>query len=109
MTFVWQYPALIDSWHDGDTPICHINLSPTIEWHGVHVRVDGINAPELKASGGQASLDHANQICPPGTSVILLSSRPEKYGRFLAKITLPDGSDFSTRMIADGFAVAYNP
>jgi endonuclease YncB( thermonuclease family) len=31
----------------------------------------------------------------------------EKYGRYLAKITLPDGSDFASAMVAAGHAVPY--
>lgn len=109
MNFVWTYPAEINEWHDGDTPICHIHLSPTIEWHGVHVRVEGINAPELHDAGGLAARDYANEICPPNSQVTLLASRPEKYGRFLARIQLPDGRDFSTLMIESGHAAAYSP
>lgn len=109
MSTVWTYPAMVDSWHDGDTPKCHIRLTPAIEWHGVHVRMEGINAPELHAAGGTASRDYANQICPAGSSVTLLASRTEKFGRFLARIQLSDGSDFSTRMIEGGHAVAYSP
>ncbi len=109
MTFTWTYPAVIDEVHDGDTVVLHVRLTPSVEWHGVHARVEGINAPELRAEGGAASRDFAKTLLPPGAKVTLFVSRPEKYGRLLAKIVLSDGSDFSTAMITAGHAVAYNP
>lgn len=109
MTFVWSFPAQIDKWLDGDTPVCHVRLTPSVEWHGVHIRVDGINAPELRSEGGAEARDYAISLAPPGSTVTLLSTRVEKYGRLLARIALADGRDFSTVMIADGHAVAYNP
>jgi endonuclease YncB( thermonuclease family) len=109
MTFTWIYPAVVDRWIDGDTPVCHVRLTPSVEWHGVHIRVDGINAPELKDAGGAAARDYAVELAPLESDVTLLASRAEKYGRLLARIQLPDGTDFGTRMIASGNAVAYSP
>jgi endonuclease YncB( thermonuclease family) len=109
MSFTFSYPAEIDSWHDGDTPICHVKMTPSIEWHGVHVRVDGINAPELHDAGGTEARDYASSLAPPGSPVTLFANRVEKYGRFLARIQLADGRDFSTVMIETGHAVAYTP
>jgi endonuclease YncB( thermonuclease family) len=45
-------------------------------------------------------------LAPPGSLVTLVSSGQDKYGRFLARIVLSDGTDFSERMIAAGQAVA---
>lgn len=109
MSFTWQYPATVGVWYDGDTPICHVRLTPSVEWHDVHVRVDGINAPELRDAGGGAARDYAASLAPPGMVVTLLATRKEKYGRLLARIVLPDGSDLGTSMIAAGHAVAYLP
>ncbi len=109
MSFVWTYPGVVDSWHDGDTPRIHVKLTPSVEWHGVAIRVDGINAPELSAAGGVAARDYATSIAPAGTHVTLICSRQEKYGRLLAKIVLASGEDFGTVMIAEGHAVAYLP
>lgn len=105
--FAWQYPALLDAWIDGDTPICHVGMTPSIEWHGVHVRVEGINAPELHDAGGREAKAYAESLVPPGAEVTLIATRREKYGRFLARIVLADGSDFSTEMIAAGHATPY--
>lgn len=105
--FVYNFPAIIDAWHDGDTCYVHRGICPGVQMHGEHVRVQGINAPELSASGGYGSLNHAAELAPTGTLVTLTCSKQDKYGRLLAKITLPDGSDFGDHMIADGQAAPY--
>jgi endonuclease YncB( thermonuclease family) len=107
--FVFQFPATVDEWHDGDTCYVHRQSLPGQTIHGEHVRVEGINAPELSQAGGAASRDYAMELAPAGTVVTLICSRPDKYGRLLARVVLPDGSDFSGLMIAAGQAVAYNP
>ncbi len=43
MSFVWQYPAVIDRVVDGDTVVCHIRMSAEMEVHEVNVRLEGIN------------------------------------------------------------------
>jgi endonuclease YncB( thermonuclease family) len=106
MAFVFQFPAIIDDWHDGDTCHVHRTALPGMIIHGESVRIEGMNAPELKALGGAASLEFAKQIAPPGTKVTLVISREDKFGRLLARIILPDGQDFTTLMIVNGQAVA---
>lgn len=107
--FNWVFPAAVDSVYDGDTIICHVLIHPGEggELHDTHVRVQGINAPELNTAAGVAAKAHAATLLPSGTQVMLTASKRDKYGRFLARITMPDGTDFSERMIADGKAVAY--
>jgi endonuclease YncB( thermonuclease family) len=111
------YPALILDWHDGDT--CHPDLDlgfdeilAAYDLDGkprLSCRVYGINAPELKDKpAGPAAHDYAQQICPPGTRVTIMSHGWDKFGgRFDGTITLPDGSDFAQRMVEAGQAVSY--
>ena len=104
MTFA--YPAVVTSWHDGDT--CHIDLDLGF---GVHeesfsCRIYGINAPELSTDAGKAALAYALKICPNGTNVTVVSHGWDKYGgRFDGSLTLPDGSDFGKAMLDAGQAV----
>lgn len=106
-SFEFRFPALIDEWHDGDTCYVHRASQPGIVIHGEHVRVEGINAPELREVGGPASRDYAEALAPVGTVVTLVCKNVDKYGRFLARIELSDGRDFSTLMIAAGYAAPY--
>jgi hypothetical protein len=72
------------------------------------LRIWGINAPELSdpSGSGKAALAYAEQICPPGTHVTVVSHGFDKYGsRADCTITLGDGSDFATLMLAAGQAV----
>lgn len=112
--FVWQFPATVDRVIDGDTVVMHVRLNADEERHGLNVRVEGINALELSQQFGGEARDFAKALLPPGTDVVLVHRKREKYGRFLAKITLPDGSDFSDHMLtglaSDGvthFAIPY--
>lgn len=104
--FVFQFPAMIDAWHDGDTCTVQRGMQPGIVLLGETVRIEGINAPELADKpAGQAALAYAKKLAPIGTKITLVSKRKDKYGRLLARITLPDGSDFSKRMFDAGHAV----
>ena len=100
------YPAVVLSWHDGDT--CHLELDLGFGIHalGFNLRVFGINAPELSTEAGKAALAAADEICPPGTPITVLSHSWDKYGgRFDGEITLPDGSSYGERMLESGNAV----
>lgn len=101
---VYTMPATVDRVVDGDTMVAHLELLPGEAWHGRHVRVEGINAPELSAAGGAAARDFAAGLAPAGAEVTLVASRRDKYGRVLAKVVLADGTDFAATMLAAGHA-----
>jgi endonuclease YncB( thermonuclease family) len=105
--FAYQFPAIIESWHDGDTCKVYRGVWPGVVFFGEQVRVQGINAPELSAEGGAEARDFARKIAPAGTAITLICTKEDKYGRLLARVILPDGSDFSSVMIANGQAKAY--
>lgn len=114
--FVWTFPGIVDEVTDGDTVVCHIFWRPDDEGHGINVRVDGINAIEIRDRFGGEARDFARSLLPAGTPVTLISRKREKYGRFLARIILPDGRDFGGEMLvakaSDGstpLAIPYNP
>lgn len=100
MNFVWQFPATVDRVVDGDTVEMHVQITAEEERHGVNIRIEGINALELSERFGAEAKAKAERLLPVGTEVVLIHRRREKYGRFLAKVTLPDGSDFSDHMLA---------
>jgi len=97
--FVWQKPAVIDDWQDGDSAFCHVRIGTDDEQHRVEVRIEGINAVELRTTFGKEALAAARGFAPSGTQVMLVEHKREKYGRMLAKMILPDGSDLGTRML----------
>jgi endonuclease YncB( thermonuclease family) len=94
------YRMLIGEAHDGDTiQAWHLNE--------VHIRLYGINAPELATKAGPASRDNLVKLCPPGLYTVDLMGR-EKYGRTMGLIKLPGGSDASTAQVSGRFAVPWD-
>lgn len=99
--FVWMYPGQVVRVIDGDTVECRVQFSPmeTHDVHGLAVRVEGINALEQSAKFGSEATAFARTLLPAGMKVMIVSRKREKYGRFLARLTLPDGSDYSEHML----------
>ena len=93
---------------DGDT--VHVRGDQLGE---VTVRVLGIDTPETVkpgssvACGGPEASAHAHQVLD-GTSVTVVpdpsQDQFDRYGRTLAYLELPDGSDYSVATVAAGYA-----
>lgn len=109
------YPGRIVEVHDGDTVAVDVDLGfdHLVSANGfdgdprIRCRVFGINSPELATKAGKAARDYAQKLLPVGLRVHVVSHGWDKYGgRFDGEITLPDGTDFATRMLDAGQAVA---
>lgn len=109
---MYDYSAKVIEWKDGDTVVIDIDLGFAITVRQT-VRTQGINCPEIHSTDadekkrGFAALARATQLAPPGSPVAVASLKPgggDKYGRYLAKITLADGRDYDTVMIGEGLA-----
>ena len=114
---MYDYECTILAWLDGDTCRVQIQL-------GFHlcftetVRVDGINAPEIHSTNDVEKTNDLNSkrnaefLAPVGSVVRIKTAKAgrdtEKFGRWLAKITLADGTDFGEKQIASGYAVEYH-
>lgn len=105
------YRAVVKYWVDGDTGDFLTDLGLN-QYAYVTVRVTGINAAEIygkKEPGdlerGQAALAFALELAPVGTPVVIDTDKDKaSFGRFIARITLPDGRDFGEEMVAAGHA-----
>ena len=74
-----------------------------------HVRLNGIDAPERKdLAGWTKAKAFVEQLLPPGTEVLLVSEKLEKYGRTLGRILLRDGRDVSAEVLKAGLAKPYS-
>jgi endonuclease YncB( thermonuclease family) len=94
--------------YDGDTLTVLADLGFAV-WRRVSVRVDGINAIELRAPGGLAAREHLKALLPAGGEVTLTSLGWDKYGdRVDGRITLPDGRDVGEVMVIDGYAARWD-
>jgi endonuclease YncB( thermonuclease family) len=97
--FVWQFPAVIDRVVDGDSLEVHVLRGADDVEHGVNVRLEGMNAIELRQEFGREAQAYLAALAPPGTAIMLLHRRREKFGRLLARAILADGTDLSTAML----------
>jgi endonuclease YncB( thermonuclease family) len=78
-------------------------------WHRGSFRLLGCNARELSQLGGREAAANLAALLPVGTQVTIRSVKPDKFGgRYLAVVTLPDGSDLVSTLIAEGWAAAWN-
>lgn len=87
---------------DGDTIRCA---------DGRRVRLLGIDAPEMSQRPfGQASRRALQRLTPEGSRVTLDvgRTRTDRYGRVLAVLRSPNGTDVNERLVAEGFAVRYD-
>lgn len=110
------YPARVVFVYDGDTILLDIDLGfdhqiAALDFNGkrnIACRVYGINAPELNTEAGIKAREFAESLLPVGSRVTVVSKGWDKYGgRFDGVITLPDGSDFATKMLEAEQAVVY--
>jgi micrococcal nuclease len=105
---MFEYCAIIRSVYDGDTLRADIDLGFGIWQMNQPIRIYGIDTPELSSSEGRMARDYAKALLEGKTVVMTtLKDKKEKYGRYLAKIAMPNGEDYATLMIALGLAVPY--
>ena len=104
---------------DGDTIHALVTNENASQPADEKIRLYGINAPELHPRPGQSGSDFTVQpyaqeandflekLCPPGTELRIDSYGPDRYGRLLAVLILPDGRDINKLLIEAGLAHAY--
>lgn len=86
---------------DGDTIIVLDD-----ENRPVKVRLQGIDAPELKQPYGRAAKRYASGLVY-GKTVTVTQLGTDRYGRVLGDVTLPDGRNFQEEMLKAGYAWHY--
>jgi micrococcal nuclease len=96
---------------DGDTFDVFVDVGFN-EYRYTRIRMAGINAPEknrgtdAERQTGLDAMRHLETLTPPGTPVILLTAKdPDSFGRYIAWVTVEDGTVINDRMVTDGYAV----
>ncbi len=93
--------AKVVSVYDGDT------LTALVKNSRVKVRLYGIDAPEAKQKGGEASARFARKVCLDKTATIEIKST-DKYGRKVGVVTCgSDETSLNRQLVANGHAWAY--
>lgn len=110
---LYTYRATVRSVYDGDTFRADLHLGMGIIFmgeagSGASLRLLGCNAIELGKPGGLETKANLESLLPVGAVVTLRTVKPDKFGgRYNAQITLPDGRDLVTLLIAQGYAMSY--
>jgi micrococcal nuclease len=95
---MWNYAAKVLKVVDADTLDLECDLGFRVKL-GIRLRLMGINAPELNTKEGHIAREYVEHICPPGTAVIIRSEKERKsFDRYVAQVTLPDGTDLAQRI-----------
>jgi endonuclease YncB( thermonuclease family) len=107
------YSALVERVVDGDTLGARVRL-----WLGqdlaVLVRIRGIDAPELRGrcdhekEEARAAASALTRLTLGGAIVLTRIEGDKYFGRVVADVTLPDGEDLGTALVAAGYARLYD-
>jgi endonuclease YncB( thermonuclease family) len=107
---MWKVPGKVVRVIDGDTVVVDLDLGWRVFKNLEHVRIDGINAPEIRTEEGKRAADHARTLLKPGDHVLVESTAKPSFERTVGKIWFwwpgdPRERDFGEVMVAAGHAV----
>lgn len=102
----WRYPATVTRVVDADTIRVSLDLGVATRLEAC-CRIAHVNSPERGTVAGDYATAWAQRTLPVGADVAVWSRRLDKYQRPIVVLTLPDGSDFGTRLLDAGHAVRY--
>lgn len=112
----YTYNAQVVRVVDGDTVELDVDLGFGVWKRAIggagdecSFRLLGCNAREHDAPGGQEAIANLRTLLPVGATVTVTSVKNDKFGgRFDALITLPDGRDLTSLLVATQWAAAWN-
>jgi micrococcal nuclease len=104
---VYEYSATVIRWVDGDTVDLRTDLGFRM-WSETRFRLYGIDTPERGQANWAEATAFAVGHAPIGSTVRIQTYKdPDKYGRWLVDIYLPDGTHLNQALIDAGLAVPY--
>lgn len=113
---LFTYRATIRKIVDGDTLDITLTLAPGFT-RDLKLRLRGIDSPEMDTAAGRAAKAFVAKLLAPGDKVIVCTTKPDKYDRYLAdvfvaadatKLPAPQLSTFNAQPSATGTAVFLN-
>jgi endonuclease YncB( thermonuclease family) len=111
---LWWFPATVDpgAYRDGDTLNgVTVDVGFYTARGPINVRLAGINAPERGTDAGRAATEFLDtRVAEQGYRIILraTSGAPDQtFGRYVARVFFPDGTDVCQLMINTGHADPY--
>lgn len=110
--------VMVLRWVDGDTADLRISSVHDFGFRFRYgftfedrFRLFGINTPERNRPGWAEATAECVRLAPAGSLVRAETHKDgrDKYGRWLAVLYLPDGTNLNQHLLAAGLAVAYQP
>jgi micrococcal nuclease len=106
VTRTYGYDAEILRWVDGDTVWLDVDLG--LRTHvETEFRLLGVDTPEHGKPGFHEAVEAVNGWAPVGSTIDLVSFRPDKYGRWLASITAAGNVPVNDLLVSSKLAVPY--
>jgi micrococcal nuclease len=103
--YEWQVPATVRRVVDGDTIEVDLDLGWRVYRDAEHLRINGINSPEMNTPAGKAAKQYAETLLTPGAVVVVVSQGKPTFTRTVGTIKIPGRGDFADLMVAAGHAV----
>ena len=109
---LFTYQATLKKVIDGDTLLVAAQLAPLLTKE-LKLRLRGLDCPEISTAAGGAAKAFVEKLLKPGDEIILRTTKPDKYDRYLADVFLrpPGGGDelfLNNALLAGGYAVRYD-
>lgn len=104
---MWEYRARVLRVVDGDTYDLDVDLGFYVRVT-IRVRLRGASCPETRAPGGLEATAFVMQAfaAQGDRCVVVTSADPARsFERWVARVTLPNGTDLAALLVARGHAV----
>ncbi len=82
---LFTYTATVRTITDGDTLLVALSLAPGFT-HRLKLRLRGLDCPEIATTAGRAAKAFVENLLHPGDEVIISTTKPDKYDRYLADV-----------------------
>ena len=82
---LFTYAATVRKIVDGDTLTVALAVAPGFT-HQLKLRLRGIDCPEIATAAGRAAKAFVDDLLRPGDEVIISTTKPDKYDRYLADV-----------------------
>lgn len=102
----FHYAATVERVVDGDTLDVDLDLGMRVHLK-TRLRVAHVDTPETSTDAGKEARAYVSALLPAGAPVTVSTAKPDKYGRALATVILPDGKDLASLLLDGGFAQPY--
>ncbi len=105
---LFTYTATVRRVVDGDTLEVDLPL-PRGYAHLLKLRLRALDCPELDTPAGKAAKRFTESLLAPASTVTIVTSKPDKYDRYLADVFVPNGGGeftfLNNELLKNGHAV----